>query len=593
MVIVLFKENRMAKNNSVKPWDFLSQYKGKFFEGEWPTLVEMFNITCERHPENRCFTSFAPQKLELTYKEAQSYIIQVADYLASQGVTKGVNVAVTGKNSPEWAIAYLAVLYSGATVVPIDYQLTDREIENLLGFAGVTHLFIDKERMNKIDPENKLKITERISLESTGDDTYILNKKAEGDVTRAVAGEHDIAAILFTSGTTGTPKGVMLSHSNLVSDCYLAQNNLSIYPTDIFYALLPIHHSYTMLAVFIEAISVGAEIIFGKKLIVSQILKELKMGKVTMFLAVPMLFNKMLKGLLNGIREKGIILYGLIRVLMSLSGLIKKIFKVNPGHKMFNSILAKLSMENIRICISGGGPLPSSTFKLFNQLGIDFVQGYGLTETSPIVALNPTDAYVETSVGKILPQTEMKILDPDSRNIGEILVRGPMVMQGYYKNQEATDEILSKDGWLRTGDAGYIDNQNYVYLTGRKKSLIVTAGGKNVFPEEIEDMFQLYDEIDQICVLGYLIDPKNKSEGIRVIIRPTQAFYDEAAKNEKDENAVWDHLHTHMQKVVDEVNKDMLPYKRITRLTIAKEPLEMTSTKKIKRHIVAKQYENL
>ncbi len=192
----------------------------------------------------------------------------------------------------------------------------------------------------------------------------------------------------------------MLSHSNLVSDCYLAQGHMTLYPTDVFYALLPIHHSYTMLAVFIEAISVGAEIVFGKKLLVSQILKELKLGKVTMFLAVPMLFNKMLKGLLNGIKEKGIVVYGLIRFLMSISGLIKKVFKVNPGHKMFNGILAKLSMDNIRICISGGGPLPSSTFKLFNQLGIDFVQGYGLTETSPIITLNPVYAYVETSVGK-------------------------------------------------------------------------------------------------------------------------------------------------------------------------------------------------
>jgi long-chain acyl-CoA synthetase len=583
----------MAKKDNVKPWDFLAEYKGEFFKGEWPTLVEMFNITCARHPDNRCFTSFAPQELILTYKEAQDKIIQVADYLASQGVTKGVNVAVTGKNSPEWAIAYLAILYSGATVVPLDYQLTNKEIENLLAFAGVTFLFIDKEKMDKIDKKNTLGIQEKISLEPGDDDLYIFNKKATKKVERSLSTVDDIAAILFTSGTTGTPKGVMLSHSNLVSDCYLSQAHLSVYPTDVFYALLPIHHSYTMLAVFIEAISVGAEIVFGKKLIVSQILKELKMGKVTMFLAVPMLFNKMLKGLMNGIKEKGVIVYALIRFLMSISGLIKKVFKKNPGHKMFNGILAKLSMENIRICISGGGPLPSSTFKLFNELGIDFVQGYGLTETSPIITLNPTDAYVETSVGKIVPRTEMKILDPDARNIGEILVKGPMVMQGYYKNKEATDEILSEDGWLRTGDAGYIDSQNYVYLTGRKKSLIVTAGGKNVFPEEIEDMFQLYDEIEQLCVLGYLIDKKSKSEGIRVIIHPTQKYLDEVAKVEENEAAIDEHVKAHMQKVVDAVNKDLLPYKRITRLTIAKEPLVMTSTKKIKRHIVAKQYENL
>lgn len=573
------------------PWDFLSEYKGSLFEGEWPTLPQMFEITCKRYPENRCFTAFAPKEFTLTYTEARSKVLQVAGYLADQGVGPEAKVAVTGKNSPEWAVAYLAILQTGATVVPLDYQLTDKEIDFLMGFAGVKYLFVDAERIDAIDAGGAVGLTEKISLED-GHSNYIFDKRASKEQQLSVAKETDLAAILFTSGTTGNPKGVMLTHANLVSDCYLAQAHMTLYPTDVFYALLPIHHSYTMLAVFIEAMSVGAEIVFGKKLIVTQILKELKKGKVTMFLAVPMLFNKMLKGLMNGIREKGVIVYALIRFLMSISGLIKKVFKVNPGHKMFNGILAKLSMDNIRICISGGGPLPSSTFKMFNQLGIDFVQGYGLTETSPIITLNPVEAYIETSVGKILPRTEMKILDPDARNIGEIAVRGPMVMQGYYKNQEATDEVLDKDGWLRTGDAGYIDANRYVYLTGRKKSLIVTEGGKNVFPEEIEDLFQLYDEIDQICILGYLVDKKNKSEGIRAIIHPTEKLVEQMGATYPDAGERSAKILAHMQEVVDKVNKEMLPYKRITRLDIADEPLEMTSTKKIKRHVVAETYQD-
>jgi long-chain acyl-CoA synthetase len=580
-----------AKKRGGNPWDFLQEFKGTEFQGEWPTIPQMFSITCKRYPNNRCFTAFAPTELTLTYAEALEKVLQVADYLVEQGVGPESKVAVTGKNSPEWAIAYLAVLYAGAVVVPLDYQLTDKEIDFLMGFAGVKHLFVDAERIDAIDAKGEVGIEHKISLEPKHPD-YIFDKKAAKRQQRHEVKEEDLAAILFTSGTTGNPKGVMLTHSNLVSDCYLAQSYMTLYPTDVFYALLPIHHSYTMLAVFIEAISVGAEIVFGKKLIVSQILKELKEGKVTMFLAVPMLFNKMLKGLMNGIREKGVVVYGIIRFLMSVSGLIKKVFKVNPGHKMFNGILAKLSMDHIRICISGGGPLPSSTFKMFNQLGIDFVQGYGLTETSPIITLNPVYAFNENSVGKILPRTEMKILDPDARKIGEILVKGPMVMRGYYKNQKATDEVLDKDGWLHTGDAGYIDANRYVYLTGRKKSLIVTEGGKNVFPEEIEDMFQLYDEIDQICVLGYLVDKKNKSEGIRAIIHPTEKYVDEMTKNYPDAEERRKQTLAHMQEVVDKVNKEMLPYKRITRLTIADEPLEMTSTKKIKRHVVAEVYKD-
>ncbi|PKL10482.1 MAG: long-chain fatty acid--CoA ligase [Spirochaetae bacterium HGW-Spirochaetae-8] len=579
------------RNSNSRPWDFLAQYKGEMFSGEWPTLPQMFDITCKQFPDNRCFTAFSPEDITLTYTQAREKIVGVANYLAAKGVKHGDRVAVCGKNSPEWAIAYLAILYVGATVIPLDYQLKDEEIDFLLTFAGVQYLFIDAERINDIDSKGTVGLLEKISLE-VGHPDYIFNKMAEKAPKRKGASENDLAAILFTSGTTGNPKGVMLTHANLVSDCFLAQDLMTLYPTDIFYALLPIHHSYTMLAVFIEAISVGAEIVFGKKLIVSQILKELKRGNVTMFLAVPMLFNKMLKGLMNGIKEKGVVVYGLIRFLMGISGLIKKVFKVNPGHKMFNGLLAKLSLDKIRICISGGGPLPSSTFKMFNQLGIDFVQGYGLTETSPIITLNPIYAYIETSVGKILPRTEMRLIDVDEKGIGEIVVRGPMVMQGYYKNKEATAEILSADGWLRTGDAGYIDADNYVYLTGRKKSLIVTEGGKNVFPEEIEDAFQLYDEIDQICVMGYLTDVKMKTEGIRALIHPAEKFVDEMAKKYADAATLYAEMEKHMKEVVDKVNKDLLPYKRISKVTVVSEPLEMTSTKKIKRYIVAEKYKD-
>jgi len=362
-----------------------------------------------------------------------------------------------------------------------------------------------------------------------------------------------------------------------------------IYPTDVFYAILPLHHSYTMMAVFIEAISVGASIIFGKKLVISQVLKEMREGKVTMFLAVPMLFNKMIAALMNGVKEKGAVLYGVIRFLMGVSGVLKKVFKVNIGKKMFGFLLKKLSLEHNRICISGGGPLPASTFKLFNQLGIDFVQGYGLTETSPITHLNPVEAYIETSVGKNLPQVEVRIVDPDSDGNGLIHIKGPMVMQGYYKNPEATDEVL-KDGWLNTGDVGYQDANGYLYLTGRAKNLIVTEGGKNVFPEEIEDHFQLYDEIDTICVLGYIVDKQKKSEGIRALIYPSEKYSDEMKKTHGEQSAA--EIEKRLNQIVGEVNKSLQSYKKITRVTVVNEPLEMTSTKKVKRHVVAQKYKD-
>ena len=566
----------MYKNR--EPWKELDPYKGKYFSGDWPTLPELFNITADRFPNRRCFSTYGPD-LFFTYKEAHSKIILVSNYLKKIGVKKGDKVAVTGKNSPEWSIAYLSIMFAGATVVPLDYQLHSNEITALLDFSDASILFVDEEKYDDIGTlNNNLNL---ISL-APGKTNYILDIKDPGDIEGSMPGEGDLAAILFTSGTTGNQKGVMLTQSNFVSDCFLAQGHMALSEKDVFYALLPLHHSYSMLAVFIEAISVGAEIVFAKKLVVTQILKDLKIGKVTMFLAIPMLFNKMLKALMNGIKEKGIVIYGLIRFLMFISGVIKKATGINPGKKMFKGLLAKLSLDTNRICICGGGPLPASTFKMFNQLGIDFVQGYGLTETSPIIALNPVEHYKEASVGAVTPGTEMKILDPDEDGSGEILVKGPMVMQGYYNNKEATDEIFTDDGWLKTGDVGYLDDENFLYLTGRKKSLIVTEGGKNVFPEEIEDHFQLFDEIEQVLVRGFVLDDKMKTEGIEALIFPNHEFQKKQfEKINLDYNK--ENIKLEFDKVIEQVNRELLPYKRISRVKILDEAMEMTTTKKIKR----------
>ena len=560
------------------PWKFLDEYRGSHFQGEWPTLPELFSISTERYPERRCFSIYDPDNLFLNYGESLAAIKGVSNYLVRNGVKKGDRVAVTGKNSPEWAIAYLAVLFAGGVVVPIDYQLHTKDVAGLIEFSDAKIAFIDEEKYEEIDDEKNIKLQNKISL-SPRKENYILDIKEQDAPPREMPAENDLAAILYTSGTTGNQKGVMLTHKNLVSDCFLAQGNMPIFHTDVFYALLPIHHSYTMLAVFIEAISVGAEIVFAKKLVVKQILKDLKEGQVTMFLGIPMLFNKLLKGLLRGIREKGVVVYGLIRGMMFISGFIKKTFGVNPGKKMFHGILKKISLDTNRICICGGGPLPSSTFIMFNQLGIDFVQGYGLTETSPILTLNPVEHYKEASVGKVIPQAEMKVLDPDEEGNGELIARGPMVMQGYYNNEAATREVFTEDGWFKTGDVGYLDSENYLYLTGRKKNLIVTEGGKNVFPEEIEDYFQLYDEIEQIMVKGFVLDEKMKTEGIEAFVYPNYDAFDGADPSAESNPEI----EARVDAIIKEVNQGLMPYKRIARFKLLNAPMEMTTTKKIKR----------
>ncbi len=574
----------MGRKHNPIPWDFLDNYRGKYFKGDWPTLGEMFDITEARWGSRKCFEAFSPKHIVFTYTEAKAKINQLASWLYAQGIRKGDRVAVTGKNSPEWALAYMSIVYMGAIVVPVDYSLSDAEIQHLIDFVDVKAIFVDGERIDRIGKDKQYIF--KVSLEEKGfEDNYILNLPDVGQQPYEKPVATDLAAFLFTSGTTGTPKAVMLTHQNLTGDCYSAQSQMNIYETDVFYAILPIHHAYTMLAVFIEAMSVGANVVFGKRLIIKQIFKEMKEGGVTMFLAVPMLYNKLISAMMKGVEEKGKFVSGLIHAMMSFSGFVKKVFKINIGKKMFKFLLKKVSLDTNRICISGGGPLPSSTFKQFNQLGIDFVQGYGLTETSPIITLNPTFDYEETSIGKVIANTEVKFIDVDEQGNGEICVRGLIVMQGYYNNPEATAEIMTEDGWLRTGDIGYMDDRGFVYLTGRAKNIIVTEGGKNVFPEEIEDHFQLYYDIDQICVMGYVLDAAMKTEGVCALIYPSQ----DCSKTITDKAQ----MQKHMEDIVEEVNKELLPYKRIRKVFVIDEPMEMTSTKKIKRFVVANKYKEM
>jgi long-chain acyl-CoA synthetase len=540
-------------------------------------MPEAFRITVSRYGERPCLTIYEPDRISLSYNEALKIIEAVSRWLYSRGIRKGDHIALTGKNCPEWAVAFIAIHFAGAVVVPIDHQLRQEETESLIKIAKARILFADEEKYERCVSALKSTgiLTEVVSLKK-GVGTYLYDLDGpEAEIE--LPGENDLAAILFTSGTMGNPKGVMLSHANLLSDNYLAQSHIDLVPEDVFYALLPIHHAYSM-TVFIVVMAVGAELVFGKRMVTKTILKDLKQGQITLFLGVPMLFNKLLGGIIRGIKGKGPLAYGAVSALMAVSGIIKKTFKVNPGKRMFRFLLDQASLSSVKTCICGGGPLAPSVFRKFNQLGINFIQGYGLTETSPIITLNPIDHYKETSVGKVIPMVDMRILHPDDRGVGEVIVKGPVVMRGYYEMPRETEMAFTSDGYLKTGDLGYLDDENYLYLTGRAKNLIVTEGGKNVYPEEIENEFQLYEEIDQILIRGFTADEKLKTEGIEALIYPSQDFFKDGQSEEL--------IHAEMERIISEVNRRLLHYQKIDRLTLLDKPMEMTTTKKIKRDTV-------
>jgi len=563
-------------------WDELDQYRGTYFQGQWPTIIDLLLITEQKFGWRNGFTVFRPQRATLTFSEILAKVKQVSSYLQECGISKGDRIVINGKNSPAWAIAYLATLYCGAIVVPLDNQLHIDRAENLCSYVDASFVFADKPVIEALDQQKDWykNLKGLATLQGTSERCPFINELTPSkEYERVVTTEHDLAAILFTSGTTGNEKGAMLTHANIVSDLYQACDGifLSLDETDVLYALLPLHHSYCCTAVLLESIKYGAECVFGQEIVVSRMINDLTQGKVTFFMGIPLLYNKLLAGMMKQVKKKGFFVNALIHTMMVINGFTKKYLHWNVFRPAFNKLLlSKIGLDHNHVCICGAGPLSPKVFKQFQQLGLDFIQGYGLTETSPILTLNPVSHFKVESVGMVLPLVEMIIADPDADGIGEIRVKGPNITQGYYKDEENTKALFDEQGWLKTGDLGKLDQENYLYLKGRVKNLIVTEGGKNVYPEEIEDLFQLYTQVEQILIRGYQEKKGVPAELIEAVIYPSKEYYTEHSVDVQED----------LERVIKEVNQQVSGYKKISKLTILDEPMDMTSTKKIKRNKV-------
>ena len=589
----------MKKSKTQTPWAYLDEFRNKDFFGEWPTFPQMLDIQVKRNGDRPFFTDFDgpnESKRTMTFKEVLENVQTLAKWLTANGLKKGDRVAVMGKNSPEWATVYLGVLYASGIIVPIDNGLHEPDVVNIMNTSSPKFVFCDDDK--KPFYEKNFKDIKILSLNRGAGNLFVYNLKTDKKITPNEAPEeNDTAALLFTSGTTGKPKGVMLSHKNLMSDGFIAQTNLTIYNTDVFYALLPIHHAYTMQAAFIVPIQTGAEIVFGKSLAVSKLMRELKEGKITIMLGVPLLYNKLLFGIKNGIKSKGKIVECVVALMRGISFFVKTMTGYNIGKSMFKAILQQANIYTLRVAICGGGPLASSVFKQYNEMGIDFIQGYGLTETSPIIALNPLEHFKIRSVGRsFYPYEDVKIINGEMmltrkgfQKVGEIAVKGPMVMQGYYNMPEETKAMFTEDGYLKTGDLGWMDKENYIMLCGRAKNLIVTAGGKNVYPEEIEDSFQLIPDVQQVTVRAYHPENEPTSEEIEALIYPSDSLFKEIGC-ERNNEFIQEEVLERIKSAVNKVNKTLQPYSQITKITLLKEPLEMTTSQKVKRNFVAKVY---
>ena len=461
-------------------------------------IRHMINTSAELYGSNVAFMQkFDKEKgyENVTYKEALADVNGLGTALIAHGL-KGKRIAVIGDNCYQWAVSYLAAVCGTGIVVPLDKELSTAELKQLVIEAEVSAVLFSRrfeETFSRMKADGDTGIEVLVNFERTEDGDGVCawrnlieegKKLVEAGDRRFIDAEinaDEMSILLFTSGTTGIAKGVMLSHRNICDDLMSAPTLLMVHDWDIFFSVLPIHHTYECTCGFLMPLYKGAAIAYCEGL--KHIVKNLSEVRPTMILAVPLILESLYKNIMKNVRKQG--KEGLVKKVMAVNKVTKK-FGLDINKKLLKDIL-KVFGGRMRVLISGGAAIDPAILQFFNDLGFIAVQGYGLTECAPMAALNP-DTHKNMrndSVGHLLPGMEVKIEDKDEEGVGEICLKGSNVMMGYYNMPEETAKVI-KDGWFHTGDLGYVDDENFIYITGRKKNVIITRNGKNVFPEELE-----------------------------------------------------------------------------------------------------------
>ncbi len=509
---------------------------------------------------------------EIKYKELEEDVHALGTYFIKKGY-RNKKIAVIGENRYEWAVTYLATVCGVGTIVPMDKELPSNEIQYIIDFAEVDGI-VFSEKVRKNNEELFEKFTGlKINMDSDLKDVLLEGKEylKEKDLfAETTVDPDDVDIILFTSGTTGQAKGVMLSHKNITNNLMNMCSMVDIKETDTFFSLLPIHHTYECTCGFLVPIYRGCSIAFCQGL--KYIVKNMQECHPTVILAVPLIGESMYRQIMRAIKKQG--KEGLIKTMSAICNALLKV-GIDIRRKVFKQVLDNLGGD-LRLFVLGAAAVDPDVAVGFRNFGITTIQGYGLTECAPIAALNRDMYYRDDSIGMPLPESEMKIDNPDSDGIGEILIKGENVMQGYYKNEAATNEVM-KDGWFYSGDIGY-EKDGFFYITGRKKYVIITSNGKNVFPEGVESYLSKLDIVCECMVYGKKDDKGNDSI-VAAHIFPDFTFAEETlGKGYSEEDLV-----KYIGEKIKEVNAKMPSYMAITDFDIRKEEFVKTTTKKIKR----------
>lgn len=552
------------------------------------TLKDMIGNSAVKFGDKAAFLKKEPgiaEYIPVSYRQYKSDVDAFGTKLVEMGY-KDTRVVIIGENRYEWSVSYLSVVNGVGIVVPLDKELPENEIITSINRAEASLVIFSPKLVDKIhNCMGSLKtVKEYVVMEDRTDESKFL---AFGDllrsghelVNRGVRSYLDIEIdpeemkiLLFTSGTTDISKAVMLCHRNICENLMAMCSMVYIDDKDVFLSILPIHHTYECTCGFLCPLYRGSTVAYCEGL--RHITKNLAEAKVTMILGVPLVFESMYKKIWESIRKGG--LEKKVKFAIKLNNTLKK-FGIDKSAKFFEKIHANFG-GHLRLLISGAAAIDPATSKGFRDFGIHFIQGYGLTECAPIAALNRNCDFKDSAAGLPMPGVELVIDAPDENNIGEILIKGPNVMLGYYNDEAATKQAIDKNGYFHSGDLGYIDSDKFVHITGRKKNVIVTKNGKNIFPEEIEYLLLKSPYIQEVVVYA------GEEDGDTIVKANIFPNYEKIEEDANSGIIPSNNPKAIIQSEIKVVNKQLVTYKAVKDFSIRESEFEKTTTKKIKRY---------
>ncbi len=570
------------------------KYENQLYDVKYvETIKEMIDASVEAFPDRVAYMYKDEHKepfKTMTYAEFKAEQNAIGAALIERGF-KGSKIAVIGENSHRWALSYYSVVCGVGVIVPIDRNLEPGEITNLLERADVEAIFASPKLAPTVVPLlDELPLVKQVIIMAAPNDEVdelitdnrlitmsqlvaegkeLVAEGKQGYIDAQINAD-DLSTILFTSGTTGLAKGVMLSHRNLSQNVFNMSKYVHIPEAGRVLDVLPMHHVYEMTCTVMTSFYQGATVVICEGL--KYIQKNFVEAECNIMLGVPLIFENIYRKIWTNAEKSGSTdkLRRAIGMSMKLDlrnnrAVTKRLFKA--VHGIFG--------ESLHLLIAGGAAIDPNVIAEFEAMGLPMMQGYGMTENSPIIAVNQDRYGKAASVGKPMPGTEVRIIDKDSSGIGEVICKGPSVMMGYYKDAENTAKTI-RDGWLYTGDYGYFDEDGFLYITGRKKNVIVTKGGKNIFPEEVEYYLLLSDYICEVIVYGKPEEVKDDLICTAIMYPDYKALEEAGAENDEDKYKL-------LKEAVEEANSKMPPYKRVKRIEIREDDFIKTTTLKIKR----------